>query len=206
MNDDVYNDNSGSWNACITWNSCINCGGSYDVIVTGVCGSETSSVAMLTIEQPAMAPSALTGTAVSSNQIALTWTNDVALDGIKIERAADVSGSPGTWVQIGNVDASSMSYIDMGVATNTTYWYQVLSYNVCGDSTNSNQIAVDVAPPATPSNLVAVAVATNQVNLSWINNAEGEVGFYIERAPDAGGSPGTWTQIGSVLTNMTHLQ
>jgi len=198
MNDDVYGDNYGSWNACLS-----NGGGEYDVVVTGTCGSQTSSVATLTIAQPVAAPAALTAAVSSSNQISLAWGTVEAVDGINIERAPDVSGSPGIWAQIGTVGATVTNYIDTGATTNTTYWYQVLSFNICGDSTNSNQVVVDVAPPAAPSNLDGVAVATNQINLSWTGNSIWEGGFTIERAPDVSGSPGMWAQIDTVGPNTT---
>jgi hypothetical protein len=41
-------------------------------------------------------------------------------------------------------------------------------------------------PPAAPSNPVATAVSTSQINLSWTDNSSDETGFKIDRATDAG--------------------
>src|SRR5262249_13796346 len=41
-------------------------------------------------------------------------------------------------------------------------------------------------PPAAPSNLVAAAVSTSQINVSWTDNSGDETGFKIDRATDAG--------------------
>ena len=41
-----------------------------------------------------------------------------------------------------------------------------------------------VPPPAAPSGLVLSAVAYNQINLSWTDNSDNEVGFDIERSLD----------------------
>ena len=48
LNDDIFGDNSGSWNVCIGSDTASN----YDVVVTGTCGVQTSSVATLTIGTP----------------------------------------------------------------------------------------------------------------------------------------------------------
>jgi Regulator of chromosome condensation (RCC1) repeat/Endonuclease/Exonuclease/phosphatase family/Fibronectin type III domain len=150
------------------------------------------------------APPSLTPVAVSANQINLSWRNTAGtVAGFMIERAADSSGSPGAWTQIVAVAASVTNYSDTGLTTNTTYWYRMQAYNVCTNSAYSTPINVVIAPPPAPLNLIAVIADTNQVNLSWIDNSSFEAGFKIERAPDAGGSPGTWTQIATVAGSVT---
>ena len=59
------------------------------------------------------------------------------------------------------------------------------------------------AAPKAPTNLAATAVATNQVNLSWTDNATNEDGFKIERAPDAGGVPRAGVQIATPTDGIT---
>ena len=59
------------------------------------------------------------------------------------------------------------------------------------------------APPFAPSGLTATPVSSSQIDLSWRDNSFNEDGFKIERAPDAGNSPGTWVQIAIVGTNVT---
>jgi uncharacterized repeat protein (TIGR01451 family) len=58
--------------------------------------------------------------------------------------------------------------------------------------------------PAAPSNLTVTAISATQINLFWTDNSSTEDGFKIERAPDSGGSPGTWTQIATVGANVTN--
>ena len=43
-----------------------------------------------------------------------------------------------------------------------------------------------VTPPADPTGLVATAVAHNQVNLSWNDNANDETGYEVQRALSGG--------------------
>jgi hypothetical protein len=46
--------------------------------------------------------------------------------------------------------------------------------------------AATVTPPASPSSLSATAVSTSQINLSWVDNANNETGFKIERCLGSG--------------------
>ncbi|MGB7161364.1 MAG: fibronectin type III domain-containing protein [Tepidisphaeraceae bacterium] len=55
-------------------------------------------------------------------------------------------------------------------------------------------------PPAAPSDLAAITAGTNQINLTWTDNADNEGGFRIERSPD--GEAG-WTTVATLGRNMT---
>ncbi len=44
-----------------------------------------------------------------------------------------------------------------------------------------------VTVPANPSGLVATAISSTQINLSWTDNSSNETGFQVERSPAAGG-------------------
>ncbi len=57
--------------------------------------------------------------------------------------------------------------------------------------------------PGAPSALTASVVATNEIDLSWAENSSGVQGFEIDRAPDAGGTPGTWAELATVAGNIT---
>ena len=54
-------------------------------------------------------------------------------------------------------------------------------------------------PPAAPTALTASAVAYNQIDLSWTDNADNEAGFEIERSPDES----AWTLIDVVGADVT---
>lgn len=78
-------------------------------------------------------PSVLTATAVATNQINLTWTdNSIEEFGFKIERAPTASG---TWTQIDTVMANTNAYADTnGLSTGTTYHYRVRAFNSANSS------------------------------------------------------------------------
>jgi hypothetical protein len=54
-------------------------------------------------------------------------------------------------------------------------------------------------PPAAPSGLSATAISSSQIDLVWTDNADNELGFYIERSPDGA----SWARIGSVGADAT---
>lgn len=83
------------------------------------------------------APSNLTATAISSNRIDLSWTdNSGGETGFKIERKID---SGGTYSQIATVSTNVTTYSDTGLDPATTYYYRVRTYNTAGDSGYSNE-------------------------------------------------------------------
>jgi hypothetical protein len=112
---------------------------------------------------------------------------------------------PGTWTIIAALNGvpTSTNFTDTGLLPLTTYWYRVRAYNVGGTSGYSNPADAMTLNIAAPSGLTATAVGSNQINLGWVDNSNYEVGFAIERAPDAGGVPGAWTQIATVSSNVT---
>ncbi len=148
-----------------------------------------------TLNAAPAAPSGLAATAISTSQINLSWTDNAPNEtGFKIERK---TGSGGTYAQIGTVGAGVTSYNDTGLSVTTTYYYRVRATNSIGDSTYSNEANATTLDnvPAAPSNLTANAASSNQINLSWTDNATNETGFKIERKT---GSGGTYSQIAAV--------
>ncbi len=82
------------------------------------------------------APAGLTATAVSSNQINLSWSDNSDDEiGFKIERK---KGETEAFSQIATVGANVTTYNDTGLAASTTYSYRVRAYSEAGDSSYSN--------------------------------------------------------------------
>jgi hypothetical protein len=82
------------------------------------------------------APSGLSGTAASSTQIDLTWTDNSGDElGFRIERS--LNGEIG-WTQIAEVGSNVTSYSDNGLTPGTTYYYRVRAYHAGGNSAYSS--------------------------------------------------------------------
>jgi|GEM_PF-7015100 len=147
------------------------------------------------------APSGLNATAVSSNQINLTWTDTSNNeDGFRIERK---TGTGGTYAEIATVGAGVTNYQNTGLSANTTYYYRVRAYNAVGSSAYSNEASAatpGATPPIAPSGLNAAAISSNQINLVWNDNSNNEDGFRIERKTGAGGSYAEIDTVGAGIT------
>jgi hypothetical protein len=71
-----------------------------------------------------------------------------------------------------------------------------------GQTTIINYTSGAVATPIAPSLLTAVAASDSQINLTWTNNSNVEVGFIVQRAP-VGGSFTSIVTVGSSATNFS---
>ena len=98
-----------------------------------------------------------------------------------IERSSDGL----SFAQLGTVGANGTSYPDTGLIPGTTYYYRVRAYHSGLYSAYSDPAsATTFAPPAAPSNLVATAASSSQINLTWTDNSSNEDGFKLYRSTD----------------------
>jgi len=159
----------------------------------------TASVPGVTPTLPA-APVSLIATAISSSQVDLIWT-DKATDeaGFRVERKI---GATGVYSVITTLTVNVSSYSDISVAVGQNYIYRVLAFNSSGDSSYSNEASVNTAGviPVAPTLLSAKALSAVQIDLSWTDNSNSEIGFYIDRKK---GAAGTYTRIATLNTNVT---
>ena len=144
---------------------------------------------------PPTAPSALSTTALSHSEIALSW-NDQSADetGFELERSLDNGQS---WAALATLGANVTAYTDQGLTAETAYGYRVRAIGVGGASAYSNSILVTtpaepVYPPVAPSDLEAQGVSTSEITLNWQDNAADETGYGLERSSNGGTS---WTLI-----------
>jgi len=86
-------------------------------------------------------PGTPTFSGVTDTSITVNWTAPTGgAASYKVERAPDVSGSPGAWGGIAT-GVTGLSYTDNSppLTCNTTYWYRVRATNASGDGAYSGQ-------------------------------------------------------------------
>ncbi|MDI6791578.1 MAG: fibronectin type III domain-containing protein [bacterium] len=149
---------------------------------------------------PPAAPDNLRGQEVLHNRIKIAWRDKSDNEtGFKIERRI---GSAGSFEPIGTVGAGVIAFQDTGLNPQTSYSYRVRAYNQWGDSGYSNIISLQtpLPPPEAPSDLVAEAISSSRIDLSWQDNSLDEDGFKIERRV---GPDGNWVPIDRVPVNVS---
>jgi subtilisin family serine protease len=164
---------------------------SYDYYITAYnVGGETIAAGSITASTQSTllpaAPSGLTPTAVSSSRIDLEWIDNADNeDGFRIYRKIEGGG----FSELTALVANSTVYSDTGLSASSAYYYNMLSYNLDGNSNpTAEKSATTHSPPlpapplpAAPSGLTASAVSSNRIDLEWIDNADDEDGFRIYR-------------------------
>src|SRR5207244_3285904 len=116
------------------------------------------------------APTGLTATAASTNQINLSWTASSGATSYNAKRSG-VNGGPYTTIATG---VAATSYSDTGLTPGTTYYYVVSAINSNGESPNSAQTAATTLslPPAAPTGLTAIAQKSpGKIKLTWTQSS-----------------------------------
>jgi hypothetical protein len=145
------------------------------------------------------APSALSASAVSATEIALSWSDNASDEsGFELERDAGAG-----WTLIATLAADTVSYSDQGLAAASPYSYRVRALGA-GDPSAYSAVAsastqpAPLFPPAAPNALSANAVSASEISLSWSDQAHDEDGFEIERSTDGGQS---WSALASLASD-----
>ena len=137
--------------------------------------------------EPPTAPASLAASAFSPTQINLSWaasTDNVGVTGYLVESCLTSSCS---YTQIASTTATS--YNNTGLLAGTGYSYRVRATDAAGNLSSYSDVAstttpsTDTQPPTAPSNLVATAVSSSQINLSWTASTDnvGIHGYSVER-------------------------
>jgi len=156
----------------------------YKIVAVNSAGSsDYSPIASATTITYPSAPSGLTATPISGNQIYLTWYSSSNATNYYIYRSTSYSGSY-TFV----ASTSNTYYTDSGLSNNTTYYYRIAAVNSLGISDYSTiaYATTNTNYPTKPTGLRATATSASQISLSW-NAANYASSYYIYRSTSASG-------------------
>jgi fibronectin type 3 domain-containing protein len=146
----------------------------------GVAGAQSAPVSAATIS----APLGLTATAVSTNQISLSWSPVGSSGYYNVYRS---TSDTGTYTLITEDGVLGSSYSDTSVTgSNSTYYYKVAARNSDGAGMYSTSAAA--ATNSAPTGLTATTYSTSQINLSWNPVSSSNVSYYVYRSDSATGT------------------
>jgi hypothetical protein len=163
-----------------------------------------------TTPEPLGAPTGLTASAPGVTAVELSWS-DNATDEIGFDVHRSTNGINGTYNRLSLFrGANSSSYTDNTVAEDTEYCYKVRAaenrsifgdFSVAACATPGSPPVTE--PPAGPTALGTTAVNEQRIDLDWMDNADSESGFEVERAL---GASGTFVQIDVLGMNVQSYQ
>jgi hypothetical protein len=147
-------------------------------------------------------PQGVTASVVSSTQIKISWADLPNEDTFIVGRSLD--GQTG-WTLVKSTSANEVSYTDTNLTPDTTHYYEVKAKNAAGESAYSSAVSATTlgstptgTVPATPTHLVASAVSSTQIKLTWTDTSN-ETSYTIQKSTDNV----TWTTTASPGLNAT---
>ena len=160
--------------------------------------SPQSTPVMVVMPNPPSPPTDLSGKAISSTSIKLTWTAAVS-GGLPIKYYLILRGdSPSTLLKIATVKAPSISYTNTGLAAGTYYYAVEAQDSGLDTSPMSNVINVTLTtPPSAPSGLTGTPISSSKLSLTWNSSVPGglPIAYYLVLR---GASSSTLKQVATV--------
>ncbi|WP_068966963.1 cell wall-binding repeat-containing protein, partial [Desulfosporosinus sp. BG] len=144
------------------------------------------------------APTDLSASAESSNEIFLDWGSVSDATSYYVYRA---TSSSGTYSKIATTKTSS--YTDTDLSTDTTYYYKVSAVNSSGTSSYSStehattEESDEYDIPSAPTDLSAKFENSSEINLDW-DAVSDATSYYVYRATS---SSGTYYKIATTTTS-----
>lgn len=133
-----------------------------------------------------IAPTNLISTTASSTQINPTW-----IDNATNETAQYLERCQGTnctnFTPLATLAANITNYADTTLTPATPYSYRIRAHSATGDSPYSNIATaatlslISGGIPTAPSGLMSSMQSKNQIILNWVDNANNEKNYFIER-------------------------
>ena len=153
---------------------------------------------------PPSAPGTLTGTAVGSTEIDLSWgaaTDNVGVTGYQVFRCQGAGCT--NYALLTQPVGTPTTFHDASVAAGATYGYEVRAVDAAGNLgpfsnavSATTQSAPDTTPPSKPGTLTSNAVSAGEIDLSWgaATDNVGVTSYEIFRC--TGSACGTFAKVG----------
>jgi fibronectin type 3 domain-containing protein len=144
--------------------------------------SNTASATTLAPPPPPTVPTGLSAETLDDSEIDLNWTastSSAGIGGYKIYRNGSLIGSTSSTTV--SDTGSSTAYYDSGLASYTTYSYQVVAIDNNGIASSlSNTVAAttqSTTPPSAPTSFKATVTSSSTVTLSWTASTVNQAGL-----------------------------
>lgn len=127
-----------------------------------------------------------------------------------VQRAQDMGGMPGGFSDLEVTAPDTQSFQDTSVLPGESWWYRVSATWEGSAPSQSNAVAVSTpssdSEPKAPEGLAVVAQGSTWLGLEWVDAADGEEGYYLERAKDQSGSPDGFQVIATLAGDLEHYE
>jgi predicted phage tail protein len=190
-------------NATLFWDWGLSAGTTYYYRVSAISATSVSTpsnvVSIRTdgTTTPLGAPSGIVATPLESGEITLAWQDNAGSETrFRIERSRSATFASGIVVR--EAPANSELFWDWDLLPGTRYYYRIRAENAGGvgdwSATVNALTAGDLnVPPAAPTGLTVRQQAADVI-LNWIDNANNENGFLIQRSTTSDFSSGVVTR------------
>lgn len=124
-------------------------------------------------------PTGVSATAVSSDEIQVSWNTSTNANGYELWRSSTIDGtSPGTMIGT----TTSTSYSDTGRSPETQYCYQVLAYDSAGNESDlsAQSCACTGGEPAAPENIEITKDEDGGIKIEGCFIATAAYGSYLD--------------------------
>ncbi len=169
------------------------------VALSDIGGTHYTSAAEIAVLYQPVAPDApinISAMVVLDSIVRLSWKdNSINELGYVIEQYVE-----GDFITIDSVKASQTTYFHRGLPLDSTYKYRVRAYNNAGVSEPSDFTEVTIVQPIpdAPISFEAVVLNNYDVQLTWADNSDVELGYIIEQSIN-----GTYVAIDTVDLSYT---
>ncbi len=158
--------------------------------------------------QPPSAPTDLIANAISPSEISLDWNDNQETDLARYKIYRDINSGFTLNENLLIDESTTSNFIDIGLISDTTYYYKVTAEDVSlNESPASNQASdttfpSDLTPPSIPTGLTASALSSSRIDLNWNDNSESDLANYIVyRSTSLGFTPSTQNEIATTIAS-----